>query len=628
MRVASNIPFSSINGLFQQDAYIYAARELEGRYAFTSPDLFIQEHLPDSPAGQPPSVDSSFLMKIANSNLERDMYTPLISALQPLLKPGWKLENTSDSADPDSAFILDQLVKPDISLYSDEQPSNGNLCRACDMECFLELKTDLLDDPFADTGTREKDSARARDSRGQLITYLNAIQASQFRTYVFGVIVVKNKCRLLRLTRSGIEVTSSFDYTSSNLLNTFLWRLSRATPETRGIDTTYERVHRDDARVAREILDAVGRPLWLVSVGDDYYYVSAPFTRAHHYPVGRGTRCFVAVDAVANQKLHRHNVRNIAQVVAASDVGEQSCGTYPPTWHVLSGGAIRKHQHYRIVLDVVGKSLTQFPSTHALVGYILDALEAHYDAFTKAGVEHRDVSAGNIVIVPNADGTFRALLIDWELAKFQEDGSARAYERTGTRQFMSARLCADSPPARTLGDDIESFVLVLMWLATAYGPSTMTPSERAFTLQIFDDPGAVSKTNMLMAGEGPVRRLLLESSHLEDVLCELLEGLKNRYLPPRRNATPEMKTDLAQKVAILEDHSWVIQVLENALENKDWAATMDPGSPQKVAVLKPAQKKRKSDLSEYQQVFEKKRKQEGERGPDEDEEELDVFSVG
>ncbi|KAJ7788769.1 hypothetical protein B0H14DRAFT_3575860 [Mycena olivaceomarginata] len=137
---------------------------------------------------------------------------------------------------------------------------------------------------------------------------------------------------------------------------------------------------------------------------------------------------------------------------------------------------------------------------------------------------------------------------------------------------MSARLCADSPPARTLGDDVESFVLVLLWLATAYAPSTMTPESRAFTLKIFDDPGAVSKTNMLMGGEGPVRRLLLESPHLEDVLSELLEGFKYRYLPPRRNATVETKTGLAERAAIFGRP-------QAALQSKEWATTMDPGTP-------------------------------------------------
>jgi hypothetical protein len=146
----------------------------------------------------------------------------------------------------------------------------------------------------------------------------------------------------------------------------------------------------------------------------------------------------------------------------------------------------------------------------------------------------------------------------------------------------------------------------------------MTPESRTFTLKIFDDPGAVSKTNMLMGGEGPVRRLLLESPHFEDVLSQLLEGFKYRYLTPRRNATAEMKRDLAERVAALEDHRWVTQVLRDALKSKEWAATMDPGTPQKVAVLERPQKKRKSDLPEYQQVFGKKRKQGGECGPDGD----------
>ena len=36
--------------------------------------------------------------------------------------------------------------------------------------------------------------------------------------------------------------------------------------------------------------------LWKVTLGKCSFYVATPFTRSHHYPVGRGTRCFVAVD--------------------------------------------------------------------------------------------------------------------------------------------------------------------------------------------------------------------------------------------------------------------------------------------------------------------------------------------
>jgi hypothetical protein len=42
---------------------------------------------------------------------------------------------------------------------------------------------------------------------------------------------------------------------------------------------------------------------------------------------------------------------------------------------VPSDSSIRRHIHYRIVLDVVGKPVFEFESTHALVQYILHALE-------------------------------------------------------------------------------------------------------------------------------------------------------------------------------------------------------------------------------------------------------------
>ncbi|KAK0229449.1 hypothetical protein EDD85DRAFT_972972 [Armillaria nabsnona] len=179
-------------------------------------------------------------------------------------------------------------------------------------------------------------------------------------------------------------------------------------------------------------------------------YVAAPFTRSHHYPVGRGTRCFVAVDCNTqrkrllkdawrldgyhreDQQLHDKNAHNIPGVLAAGDVEGE------------------RYTRYRIVLDVVGERLVDFESTHAMVQYVLhawkDLSKAHYKAVTKAGVEHRDISVSNIIIVRNSGRPPLGYLIDWDLAKFSEDKGARAYEKMGTRQFMSARLCDESPP--------------------------------------------------------------------------------------------------------------------------------------------------------------------------------------
>ena len=49
---------------------------------------------------------------------------------------------------------------------------------------------------------------------------------------------------------------------------------------------------------------------------------------------------------------------------------------------------------------------------------------------TLAKVEHHDISVGNIIIVRKSGGASFGYLIDWELAKFAEDKTARAYERT------------------------------------------------------------------------------------------------------------------------------------------------------------------------------------------------------
>jgi hypothetical protein len=75
------------------------------------------------------------------------------------------------------------------------------------------------------------------------------------------------------------------------------------------------------------------------------------------------------------QRLHDNRVRNIPQVLAAGDVGNHSCGSFPDEWMVPPGSSLRRHVHYRIVLDVVGEPVFEFESTHALIQYTLHALE-------------------------------------------------------------------------------------------------------------------------------------------------------------------------------------------------------------------------------------------------------------
>ncbi|PBK94374.1 hypothetical protein ARMGADRAFT_1079060 [Armillaria gallica] len=560
---------------------------------------FLTEYLPQYP--DLPNINNETFMEVTHykpgperslnspwelRRKEQCMYNPMITALRPFLKEGWEIVDTSNSPDPHSTFFTDHQVKPDLTVYSDKEPSNKNRCRVCDMETFIELKLASSADPFTDDAEKpEKDSADARDTRGQLVTYLNAMQATQHRTHSFGVFIAHRTCRPLRHTHSGIVVTTGFDYTKSDHLQTFFWRLSHAVPAIRGTDTTFQLVPCCDAVKARVLLNAENETLWRVLVGERSFYVAAPFTRSHHYP-----KCLLKdtwrLDGYHRedevyQRLHDKNVCNIPR-------------------QLPSGHSIRKHTHYRIVLDVIGEPLVDFESTHAMVQYVLNALEAHYDAVKQAGVEHRDMSVGNIIIVRNSGSPPLGYLIDWELAEFSEDKGARACEKMvgaihgmkiliqpaffqGTRQFMSARLCRESPPPRTLGDDLESFALFLL------------PFERTdgtYKAKILRD-------NTLVA------TLHLDSRYLEGLLADLLDGYRWRYIEMlRRDQGQSNKLEeLMRQQRQLETHDWLMTLLRDGLKDEAWKVVRDPSrKEQKVAAMvqRDGRRRRKSDCSEYE----------------------------
>ncbi|KAF9222731.1 hypothetical protein BS17DRAFT_657766, partial [Gyrodon lividus] len=125
--------------------------------------------------------------------------------------------------------------------------------------------------------------------------------------------------------------------------------------------------------------------------------------------------------------------------------------------------SIRPHTHYRLVLDLVGNKLTEFTSRE-LVQAVRDALVAHQRAF-ELGILHRDISAGNIVIVFG-----RGILIDWDLAKEVSQLGPRQTTRTGTWQFMSTKLVEDRTASHGIADNMESALYVVLWTALMFSP--------------------------------------------------------------------------------------------------------------------------------------------------------------
>ncbi|KAH9895252.1 hypothetical protein C8Q73DRAFT_665501 [Cubamyces lactineus] len=147
-------------------------------------------------------------------------------------------------------------------------------------------------------------------------------------------------------------------------------------------------------------------------------------------------------------------------------------------WH-------RERSHVRMVIDDVGRPLTEFSSTREMVMAMRDAIIGHQQAKERAGVLHRDISLGNILIVD--DVTTRAytgFVHDLDYSSMEEmDGgdvggretmsdepatvveAAKLKERTGTFYYMAVDILNFQP--HTIHDshhDLESFYWVFFWI--------------------------------------------------------------------------------------------------------------------------------------------------------------------
>ncbi|KIP01109.1 hypothetical protein PHLGIDRAFT_123659 [Phlebiopsis gigantea 11061_1 CR5-6] len=89
--------------------------------------------------------------------------------------------------------------------------------------------------------------------------------------------------------------------------------------------------------------------------------------------------------------------------------------------------------HYRLVYKEVGKTIDQLDSMHDVFRCLCDVVKG-LSAMHAAGYVHRDISAGNILVV---DG--KGILGDVEYAK-EEDDNSQHEVRTGTAYFMAIEV--------------------------------------------------------------------------------------------------------------------------------------------------------------------------------------------
>ncbi|KAI9061471.1 hypothetical protein FKP32DRAFT_1594454 [Trametes sanguinea] len=247
---------------------------------------------------------------------------------------------------------------------------------------------------------------------------------------------------------------------------------------------------------------------------------------------------------------------------------------------------LRQHRHYRLVVQEVGMRLVDMQYGRQLLQVIADCVYAHKQAVVKANVMHRDISGGNILILPRARVNpktgqrfmkWTGLLVDWELSKPTGKPALphpRQPERTGTWQFMSSAVLSDHKKDIEISDELESFFHVTLYYAVRYLKSNCTDVggfiEGYFdTYTVEKDTYKCGEKKARAMGDGVLKAspsgrssggaTLEFSSRLDRFFKEALQWFKGRYAVKAYEdsqsapdtSTEEPSIDDAQKSGLL-----------------------------------------------------------------------------
>ena len=215
-------------------------------------------------------------------------------------------------------------------------------------------------------------------------------------------------------------------------------------------------------------------------------------------------------------------------------------------------------------------------SRSSLENAFLSRPAAHWVAYRRANILHRDISVGNVLITPDRK---HGLLIDWEFSKrapppptdpiantpssrpsdseteqppHETQRAVRQPDRTvnpyhpcsefpysptvqGTWQFISVRLLSQPGAEHQLQDDLESFFWVLLWVSLRYTAHNQDPERLGSLLSSFDqvfwgsNQGGEHKQNILMARHIPERVVFSAGDGLNTIFSKFNDLLTIRY---------------------------------------------------------------------------------------------------
>jgi len=142
------------------------------------------------------------------------------------------------------------------------------------------------------------------------------------------------------------------------------------------------------------------------------------------------------------------------------------------------------------------------------------------------------------------------------------------------------RLLTGDQRIHTVGDDLESFLYVLAWVAARYAPNGMSQKRRTYFVRIHDytqgNEDGFAKESVLLAGRATIMKLEIEQLPFQQVLGDLWTAFACRYNSEAYSL--ELQRDPAAAQLLLdrlESHDWMVDTLCEALRDDAWQTAQD-----------------------------------------------------
>ncbi|KAI0763861.1 hypothetical protein BD413DRAFT_483568 [Trametes elegans] len=267
------------------------------------------------------------------------------------------------------------------------------------------------------------------------------------------------------------------------------------------------------------------------------------------------------------------------------------------SWRLVFGEeyAFLERTHTRMMIKDIGRPLTQFESSRDVVQALRDSTFGHGLALRRAGVLHRDISIGNILLTAkDRDAPGHAgFMHDLDYSSFEDfddgddgidddpDGHSstagasthaaneeRRKERTGTFYFMAYEILSSEPTVHSGHHDLESIYWVLLWIVLRHTKHSHPLGQKACSV-VFMVP---DDSTYLAAA---VKRLWL---------TDQVRPGNQRLVVTNNEPLTQLLSDLAMLVGKQLPHMWCTPgtplTHEAMLEKFDAALAMD-GWPEK-----------------------------------------------